>query len=67
MKVGERIFVDTGAWVALAVTSDSLHQRARAAWEDLARAAPRFFTSVPVVVETFTFLDRRGSRELAMR
>jgi len=67
MKAGDQAFVDTGAWVALAVTTDPLHSRAKAAWEDLLRVGPRLVTSVPVVLETFTFLDRRGSRELALR
>ena len=67
MKAGDKVFVDTGAWVALAVTTDPLHARAKAAWEDLQRVGPRLVTSVPVVLETFTFLDRRGSRELALR
>jgi predicted nucleic acid-binding protein len=63
---GERVFVDTGAWVALAVVRDPYHDRARRAWEALGRAGARIVTSVPVTLETFTFLDRRGSRELAL-
>ena len=58
--------MDTGAWVALAVTSDPLHQRARLQWEGLSGTGARLYSSVPVVIETFTYLDRCGSRELAL-
>jgi predicted nucleic acid-binding protein len=62
----EVVFVDTGAWIALAVVRDALHQRARLAWEALSQRRTRLVTSVPVVIETFTYLDRKGSRELAL-
>jgi predicted nucleic acid-binding protein len=59
------VFVDTGAWLALALTRDPLHDRAREAWEQLRQAGARVSTSVPVVLETFTFLDRNASRATA--
>ena len=64
---GERIFVDTGAWIALAETRDSLHGRAVGHWHDIERSGARLFTSAAVVIETFTFLDRKASREAALR
>lgn len=67
MKARERVFIDTGAFVALAVTSDAYHERAVSQWMNLTETKAALFTSVPVVLETFTFLDRRGSRDLAMR
>lgn len=67
IRAGEKVFVDTGAWIALAEERDPLHARARAQWEVMERAGARIVTSVPVVIETFTFLDRRGSRGLALR
>lgn len=67
IRPSDRVFVDTGAWVALAVVRDPLHPRAREQWEALERAGSRLFTSVPVLLETFTFLDRKGSRLLANR
>ncbi len=67
IRAGEKVFVDTGAWIALAEEKDPLHAQARAQWEAMERAGARVATSVPVVIETFTFLDRRGSRELALR
>ena len=65
MRPGELVFVDTGAWIALAMTRDPLHARARAAWEQLRAAGVRYHTSVPVVLETFTFLDRNAARDVA--
>lgn len=67
MRHGELVFVDTGAWVALALTRDPLHARAREAWDQLAGAGARLHTSIPVVMETFTFLDRNTSRPTALR
>ena len=66
MRPGELVFVDTGAWIALALTRDPLHARARATWEQLVGAGVRFQTSVPVVLETFTFLDRNAARTVAL-
>ena len=66
MRDGDLIFVDTGAWVALALTRDPLHARARATWEQLLGDGVRLHTSVAVVMETFTFLDRNASRRVAL-
>lgn len=67
MRSGERVFVDTGAWIALAETRDPEHERARAGWGILGQGRARPVTSVLVVAETFTFIDRRGSRASALR
>lgn len=66
MRAGEPVFVDTGAWIALALARDPLHARAREAWEMLLGAGARLHTSVPVVLETFTFLDRHAVRDVAL-
>ena len=66
IRYGERVFVDTGAWIALAVTRDPYHARAVEAWEGLLERGARLTTSVAVVLETFTFLDRNTSREVAL-
>ena len=65
MKAGEAVFVDSGAWIALALTRDPFHLRAVEAWQTIAehRACP--YTSAPVVLETFTFLDRHATRDVA--
>jgi uncharacterized protein len=66
VRAGQSTFVDTGAWVALALTRDPLHSRARAMWERLLGEGARLHTSVPVVLETFTFLDRNAIRDVAL-
>jgi predicted nucleic acid-binding protein len=66
MRQGEAVFVDSGAWIALALTRDPLHAQARELWELLRGAGARLHTSVPVVIETFTFLDRNASRDVAL-
>ena len=67
MRQNEAVFVDSGAWIALALTRDPLHAQAREQWERLLEAGARFHTSVPVVIETFTFLDRNTNRDVALR
>lgn len=66
MRAGEPVFVDTGAWIALALTRDPLHPRARDSWEQLLGDGVRLHTSVAVVMETFTFLDRHAARAVAL-
>jgi predicted nucleic acid-binding protein len=66
MRQGEAVFVDSGAWIALALTRDPLHSQARELWEILRGAGAKLHTSVPVVIETFTFLDRNASRDVAL-
>jgi predicted nucleic acid-binding protein len=66
MRQGEAVFVDSGAWIALALARDPLHASAREQWDILQRSGARLHTSVPVVIETFTFLDRNANREVAL-
>ncbi len=66
IRPAEPVFVDTGAWIALAVRRDPHHARALAAWDELLAVGARLKTSVPVVIETFTFLDRNAAREAAI-
>ena len=66
MRQREAVFVDSGAWIALALSRDPLHARAREQWELLLGAGARLHTSVPVVIETFTFLDRNATRDVAL-
>ena len=66
MRQGEMVFVDSGAWIALALSRDSLHQQAREHWRRLQDAGAKLHTSVPVVIETFTFLDRNANRDVAL-
>lgn len=62
----EAVFVDSGAWIALALTRDPLHGRAREAWQSVTDVGGRIYTSIPVVLETFTFLERNAQRDVAL-
>lgn len=66
MRQREAVFVDSGAWIALALLQDALHARTREQWERLQGAGARLHTSVPVIIETFTFLDRNANRDVAL-
>ena len=66
MREGEAVFVDSGAWIALALSRDPLHAQAREQWDRLHGAGTKLHTSVPVVIETFTFLDRNANRDVAL-
>ena len=66
MRRGESVFVDSGAWIALALSRDPLHAQAREQWKLLQESGAKLHTSVPVVIETFTFLDRNAIRDVAL-
>jgi predicted nucleic acid-binding protein len=66
MRQGEAAFVDSGAWIALALSRDPLHPQAREQWDTLRSAGARLHTSIPVVIETFTFLERNANRHVAL-
>jgi len=66
MRQGEAAFVDSGAWIALALSRDPLHALAREQWDLLQGAGAKLHTSVPVVIETFTFLERNANRDVAL-
>jgi uncharacterized protein len=66
MRRGDAVFVDSGAWIALALSRDPFHAQAREHWDVLQQAGAKLHTSVPVVIETFTFLDRNANRDVAL-
>jgi uncharacterized protein len=66
MRQGQAVFVDSGAWIALALSRDPLHAQARERWDRLRGAGAKLHTSVPVVIESFTFLDRNANRDVAL-
>ena len=66
MRQNEAVFVDSGAWIALALSRDPLHVQARELWDLLHGTGAKLHTSVPVVIETFTFLDRNANRDVAL-
>jgi hypothetical protein len=55
-------FIDTEAWIALAITSDPYHEQAQGKWQLVTKEGCWLYTSIPVVLETFTFLDRNTKR-----
>lgn len=66
MRQREPVFVDSGAWIGLALTRDPLHGQAREIWETMRGTGAKLHTSVPVVIETFTFLQRNANRDVAL-
>jgi uncharacterized protein len=66
MREREQVFVDTGAWIALALSRDPLHPRALEIWRLIQQTGASLRTSVPVILETFTFLDRNAARDVAL-
>lgn len=51
---------------SLALSRDPLHGEARQLWNSLRIAGARLHTSIPVVIETFTFLERNANRDVAL-
>jgi predicted nucleic acid-binding protein len=43
-----------------------MHAQAREQWEILQGAGAKLHTSIPVVIETFTFLERNANRDVAL-
>jgi len=66
MRAGQKVFVDTGGWVALALAADTYHERATEGWTILQRDGAKPCTSIPVVIETFTYLQRKIDPRLAV-
>lgn len=66
MRQGEAVFIDSGAWIALALSKDPHHGQAREQWDLLRGAGAKLHTSIPVVIETFTFLERNTNRDVAL-
>jgi len=60
------IFVDTSAWVALAVTRDKHHESARGVYPGLLREHTTLVTTNLVVAETHILVRRLGSHSAAM-
>jgi predicted nucleic acid-binding protein len=65
IQASERIFVDTGAWIAASVVADTHHEEATALWTELLAKGGRAFTSVPVIIETYTYMQRGLGIEVA--
>ncbi|MBS0619383.1 MAG: PIN domain-containing protein [Spirochaetes bacterium] len=57
----ERIFIDTGAFVARFLTKDNLHSKAVKTWAKIQKAPVFCVTSSAVLSETATLLARRAN------
>jgi predicted nucleic acid-binding protein len=62
----ERVFVDTGGWVAVTVRTDRFHQQAQREWRKLAAGKAFLMVSDYVVAETATFLRYGAGHGAAM-
>lgn len=67
MEVVGDLFVDTSAWIALAVPEDAHHGDAVRLRARLAQQGVRFHTSDWALAETVGVLERRRGREIAHR
>ncbi len=66
MRGPQPYFIDSGGWIALAIEGDPYHLRAKDRWKQLDADGGKRFTSIPVILETFTFLDRNTNRQIAL-
>jgi predicted nucleic acid-binding protein len=67
MMAGARLFVDTGAWLAVIDPKDQYHRPAQAFYREAIRDAARFVTTNLVIAETYTLVRRRMGHEQAIR
>lgn len=51
----DKIFIDTGAWIALIISGDNFHKKAISFYHDLKPNVEKY-TSSHVIAETFTWL-----------
>jgi predicted nucleic acid-binding protein len=65
IRAGDLIFIDTGAFVATSVAGDPHHEEAASLWMELLDGGAKPVASVPVVLETFTYLQRRLGEPVA--
>jgi predicted nucleic acid-binding protein len=63
----QEIFVDTGAWLALADKRDQYHGRATAVYPQLLSQTARLITTNLVVAESYNLIRRRLGYEPGMR
>jgi predicted nucleic acid-binding protein len=62
----EGIFIDTGAWLAISLVDDHYHTLAERTLYRLLKSGFRLVTTNHVVGETYTFLSRVRSPEIAL-
>ena len=64
-RLPQKVFIDTGAFLAWELVRDQYHTVAAAGWEILAESAVPMITTDHVLDETLTLLGRRASYALA--
>ena len=62
----EGLFVDTGAWYALADRFDQYHEQASALFPRVLREYPRLVTTNLVIAETYVMIRRKLGHEAAI-
>jgi predicted nucleic acid-binding protein len=65
IRAGESVFVDTSAWIAVAVAADAHHEEAATIWTGLLEGGVKLVLSIPVAIETFTYLQRKVGAPVA--
>ncbi|MGY4707287.1 type II toxin-antitoxin system VapC family toxin [Candidatus Bipolaricaulota sp. J31] len=66
VKAKPEIFVDTGAWIALAVEDDAHHREAVRVYPELLKRRCRLLTTNLVVAETYILLRRAAGHGAAI-
>jgi len=66
MMASDRLFVDTGAWVAIIDPGDQYHGAASTYYRQVFGSRVRFVTTNLVIAETYTLLRRRLGHKVAM-
>jgi uncharacterized protein len=66
LSTRREILVDTGAWVALAITRDAYHNQAVSIFEAVLRDGRPIITTNHVIAETYTLILRTGGHARAI-
>ena len=62
----ERVFIDTGAWIAISLVDDHYHALANQTLSQFLKSGTRLVTTNHVVGETYTFLAKIRSPRIAL-
>lgn len=64
---GHKVFIDTGAWIALALRHDKYHETAKAVFKAMVACRVVQVTSNLVISETYTFIRYNVNYHTALR
>ena len=62
----ERLFIDTGAWLAITLTDDHYHVLANQTLSQILKSGTRLVTTNQIIGETYTFLAKIRSPKIAL-